>query len=264
MNIICSFNNETLTTEDCLKCALSSGRAPCGYDYALLKALYGSSEQSERANSIHVTDLTGCPRRAYYDKREPSPEYPHEMLVRWMGSGMHGMVEGSDQHLDCELALAHDGIVGRSDLVYKDGRLVDMKFTRWMYPNKLPYGSHALQVNIYAWILRKMGRDINRLQIQYIDASGPSKCRKCRLPVRMIEGELKCPKCLSAPSNAHLGAYLIDVPVYRDDEVEAMISTRKANLEAALAMGMPPEAEPGFLCAYCAHTAKCPAAQIGE
>jgi CRISPR/Cas system-associated exonuclease Cas4 (RecB family) len=246
---------------ECLACALQSGRPPCGYDYALLKAMFGSSEKSERANSIHVTDLTGCPRRAYYDKRDPSPEYVHEMLVRWMGSGFHAMVEPAE-HDPCfqsELPLEHNGIVGRTDLFYqKDGRVVDLKFTRWMYIDKLPYGSHVLQVNVYAWMLRRQrGVEVNRLQIQYIDASGPTKCRKCRVPVRMVDGELKCPKCLSAIKGAHLGAYLIDVPVYTDEEVEKQILERKTNLEAALAMGFPPEPEPGFLCSYCAHAEKC-------
>lgn len=130
--------------------------------------------------------------------------------------------------------------------------------TRWMYVNKLPYGSHSTQVNIYAWMLRKMGREVNRLQIQYVDASGPTKCRKCRVPVRAILDEsggieLKCPKCGNFVTSAHLGAYLVDIPLWTDEEVEDMILEKKENLEAALAMNMPPEAEPGFLCAYCSH-----------
>ena len=122
MNILCSINNICLSDNASLDCALSTGRPPCGYDYALLKAMFGSNEQSDRANSIHVTDLTGCGLRAYWDKHEPSSERPHEMLVRWMGSGFHGMVESSDEHMICELPLAHDGIVGRTDIVYHDGR----------------------------------------------------------------------------------------------------------------------------------------------
>lgn len=257
MEVICSVGFGTMKQEACLKCASEHDRPPCGFDYALLKAIYGANEKSERANEVHVTDLTGCPRKAYLDKREPAPERPHEMLVRWLGSGMHGMVEDKDPLFDSELAVSHDGIVGRSDIVYKDGRLVDLKFTRWMFISKLPYGSHALQVNIYAWMLRQSGRKIDRLQIQYIDASGPTKCRKCKLPVRMIDDALRCPKCLSAPAGAHLGVYLVDIPVMTDDEVLFHIKDRKTNLEAALVMGMPPEREPGFLCGYCSHVDNC-------
>ena len=257
MKVICSVGFGEMEQEACLKCSASHDRPPCGFDYALLKAIYGSNEKSDRANEVHVTDLTGCARKAYLDKREPSPEPPHEMLVRWLGSGFHGMVEGQDELFDSELKVAHAGIVGRSDIVYKDGRLVDLKFTRWMYIDKLPYGSHSLQVNIYAWMLRQMGRKIDRLQIQYIDASGPTKCRKCRLPVRMVGDTLACPKCLLAPKGAHLGVYLVDISVLTDEEVLYHIQGRKDDLEAALAMGMPPEREPGFLCNYCSHLDVC-------
>lgn len=179
------------------------------------------------------------------------------MLVRWMGSSFHSMVEADDPYFESELKVAHDGIIGRSDLVYKDGTLVDLKFTRWIYPHKLPYGSHALQVNVYAWMLRKMGREISRLQIQYIDASGPTKCRTHRLPVRMIDGKLTCPKCLLTLKGAHLGVVLVDIPLMTDEEVVDHIGKRKENLEAALQMGIPPEREPGFLCAYCSHYEQC-------
>ncbi len=130
--------------------------------------------------------------------------------------------------------------------------------TRWMYVNKLPYGSHATQVNIYAWMLRKMGRKVKQLQIQNVDASGPTKCRKCRIPVRAVIDdnggmELKCPKCGNFVTSAHLGAYLVDIPIWTDEEVESLILERKENLEAALAMNLPPTMEPGFLYAYCSH-----------
>lgn len=243
--------------DDCLKCALEHNNT-CGYDYALIRQMMNDEVKEARRGEIHVTDLTGCLLKAYLDKVSPAPEYIHETLARWLGTNFHGAAEGSDDVLDSELPLAWNGIVGKSDVVYKDGRVVDFKFTRWMYVNKLPYGSHALQVNIYAYLLRKMGREVSRLQIQYVDASGPSKCRKCRVPVRAVRDEygdieLKCPKCGNFVTGAHLGAYLVDIPLLSDEEVEDEILDRKEKLEAALAMQMPPEAEPGFLCAYCPH-----------
>lgn len=257
MHIICSAEKGELPVSECLTCALQTGGPPCGYDYSLLKAIIGKDQKSDRAKEIHVTDLTGCIRKAWYDKTEPSPEYVHEKLTRWIGSHMHGIVEGSDEHLDSELKLAADGIVGTSDVVYKDGRIVDLKFVRWMYPNKLPYGSHALQVNIYAYMLRRMGREVNRLQIQYIDASGPSKCRKCNVPVRMIDGFFVCPKCRGPVQNAHLGACLIDVPVLSDVEILNVVRSRKEALETSMVLGIAPEREPGYLCNYCSHFEKC-------
>jgi hypothetical protein len=114
-----------------------------------------------------------------------------------------------------------------------------------------------LQVNIYAYLLRKMGREVAKLQIQYIDASGPTKCRACRLVVRKYEGEYRCPSCGKVIKNAHLGALLVDVPIMRDEEVLEHIQERKENLENAMAMGIAPEKEPGYLCGYCAHLEEC-------
>jgi len=256
MKINCSGGKGVMELQDCFACALE-GENICGYDYALIKEMMSDQDKEERRNSIHVTDLTGCLRRAYYDKKEPAAEYIHETLARWLGTNFHHAAENQDELFDSELLLSHNGIVGRSDLVYKNGRIVDYKFVRWMYVDRLPYGSHALQLNIYGYMLRKQGRPVTRLQVQYVDASGPTKCKKCKVPVRMYEGELKCPNCFQYIPNAHLGAYLCDIPIMSDEEVEANILHRKEELEASLALGMPPAREPGYLCAYCAHAQKC-------
>jgi len=249
MNITCSAEKGVLDTEKCLVCALDT--PPCGYDRAVLKNIFGDSQHEERKSTIHVTDLTGCIRKAWYEKTNPAPEYPHEALTRWLGTKIHGAIEGSDEFMDSELPVVWDTLVGKSDIVYKDGRIVDIKTSRWLIPSKLPYGSHVLQVNIYAFMLRKMGRDVSRLQIQYIDMSGPSKCRACRLAVRMYDGVYRCPSCGKEIKNAHLGAMLVDIPIMRDDEIMERISERKENLENAMAMGIAPQKEPGYLCSYC-------------
>jgi len=253
MNITCSAGKGVMTTEACKACALKEEHAPCGFDYTLLKALFSSSEQERRRNEVHVTDITGCLRKSFLDKTNPAPEVVHETLTRWLGTAVHAGIEGSDVVVDSELPVSWEGLVGKSDIVYKDGRLVDIKTTRWIYPEKLPYGSHVMQVNIYAYMLRKMGREINRLQIQYIDMSGPSKCRKCRVPVRWVDGELKCPVCNGFVKGAHLGAYLVEAQLLTDAEIETYVIDRKEALQGSLEMGMMPEMEAGYLCAYCAH-----------
>ncbi len=257
MNILCSAGKGQMTTEQCLACARTNGGPPCGFDYAILKAMFSSSSAESRRNEIHVTDLTGCLRKAWYDKLDPTPSYVHDMLVLWLGTAIHANTESSDEFLTSEMEIAYGGITGRADIVYKDGRLLDIKTTRWLTPQKLPYGSHALQVNIYAWMLRKSRRAVSKMQIQYIDTSGPSKCRKCKVAVRNFDGELKCPQCFQYVPGAHLGAVLVDVGVMRNEEVEAIILPRRNDLDAALQMGIPPAKEPGYLCGYCAHYEKC-------
>ena len=163
---------------------------------------------------MHVTDLTGCLKKAYLDKAKPKPQWVHERLVLFIGTAMHGLLEEGDEIIDAELPLEAYGVRGTADVVYKaDGRVIDYKTTRWLNPSKLPYGSHELQVNIYAQLLRGMGREVSDLFIQYIDMSGPTKCRQCRLPVRPeASGILACPRCGVAPKNAHLGVALMEVP----------------------------------------------------
>ena len=256
MNILCSYTNEPINQADCLKCALT-GDAKCGYDYAILRVMFGDTSSEARRGEIHVTDLTGCLRKAYYAKVVPTPEYPHEALARQIGKMMHAHAEGTDVHLESELPIAYDGLVGTADLVYADGRLSDLKTTRWLYKDKLPYGSHSLQVNIYAHMLRKMGREINRLQICYVDMSGPTKCRACKVPVRMFDGELKCPKCFKYISGAHLGVVTVDIDIMPEAYIEQFIQERKAMLLSAVDMGLPPDKEPGFLCAYCSSYNEC-------
>lgn len=253
--VICSNGYGEVSVPECLDCSLS-GRNHCGMDYGLLKKIHAGSDRS----GVHVTDLTGCLLRAYWGKTHPKPKYVHEMLVLAMGTAIHGFLEDSDEHMDCELPLEAMGVVGTADVVYKDGRIVDYKSTRWIYPDKLPYGSHTLQVNIYAHLLRKMGRQVKSLAIQYIDVSGPTKCRSCKRVVRMnAEGELACPKCGNQPRGAHLGAVLVPVPLMSEWEIEKFIDDRRGILEMALEAGMLPEAEPSFLCDYCEYQEECPA-----
>ena len=245
-----------MTTGACLLCALNSVRPDCGFDYSLLKSLLDDHSE-ERRGEIHVTDLTGCIRKAWYDKVNPSPEFVHEKLARWMGTAIHAHIDGSDEHLDSELPVRWNGLVGTADIVYKDNRVVDLKSTRWVYPEKLPYGSHSLQVNIYAHMLRSMGRSPQQLFIQYIDVSGPTKCRKCKVPVQMFDAQLKCPNCFQFVKGAHLGAIMVQVPLMDPHQVEAYVSERKETLEASLFLGSEPERETGYLCAYCSHRAVC-------
>lgn len=251
--VICSTGKGAMHPDKCLKCALDQEN-DCGYDYALLRVLFTDPPRT----GIHVTDLTGCLRRSYLDKAEPSPEYVHEMLIRSLGTMTHGHFEGSDEYLDSEIPVEADGIVGRADIVYKDGRIVDFKTTRWLMPDKLPYSSHGLQVNIYAYLLRKMGREINSLQIQYIDLSGPAKCRIHKMPVRYNAlGQLTCPVCDNSPKGAHLGAVLFDIPFLPEDEIARTVNERRDALNKALKSKEQPKAEPSFLCNYCAHVEKC-------
>ena len=256
MEINCMAGRGVVTRDECLSCALNRNN-DCGYDYALLRKMLNKEEQEKRSTEIHVTDITGCLRRSYYTKRFPMPEYPHETLARFLGVGFHSMVEGSDEVLDTELKLVYGDLVGTSDVVYKDGVIVDYKFSRWLKIDYLPNESHIKQVNIYAHMMRGMGRKVKSAFIQYVDASGPSKCRKCNVPVRMFDGELKCPICFNFIKGAHLGTHLAPVELMNSSDVEEMINERVGELNSSLALQALPDAEPGFLCKYCNYLEMC-------
>ena len=253
-DILCSVGRGRRSKVACLACALAHHNE-CGYDYSLLNALFSDKERT----GIHVTDLTGCLRRAYYEKKNGALEYPHEMLVRFVGTGVHKYIESfPSEHLDNELPLEMDGLVGTADIVYKNGTIVDTKTTRWMKPNSLPYGSHAKQVNVYAAMLRAQGREVKRAFIQYVDMSGPSKCTTCKGPCKPGEdGVMVCTRCTKILPNAHTGAHLVEIQLEPEAMIAEWVSTRKRILELSLETETTPEAEPSFLCDYCSFQEKC-------
>jgi hypothetical protein len=107
-----------------------------------------------------------------------------------------------------------------------------------------------------------MGCEVNSLAIQYIDMSGPTKCRSCKVPLRAINEpdyplRLACPKCGSEPKNAHLGTYLVEIPMMSEESVVDFITTRKDQILEAMESGEAPLGEPSFLCNYCSYRESC-------
>ncbi|MCK5307641.1 MAG: hypothetical protein KAJ73_03435, partial [Zetaproteobacteria bacterium] len=190
-----------ITEEECLNCALKHrGEQPCGYGYRLLKAMFLTQETRP---DIHVTDMTGCALKSFYDKTDPAARYVHDMLVLFLGIAVHDAIDVDDKYVNSEIPVDALGAVGRVDAVYtEDGRIEDAKTTRWMNVTNLPYGSHEAQVNYYNAMLPDPGAD--KLQIQMIDFSGPTKCRKCKVIYKLIDGIPQCPKCGGSTKNAHL------------------------------------------------------------
>ena len=249
--------------QSCLDCSLTFDN-PCLYDYGILKAMFDKPERE----GIHVTDLTGCLRKAYYDKTTPLPVPVHSLLVMYAGTAVHaGFEKNGDGRSQSELAVEYGGVVGRVDRLYNDGILLEIKTTRWMVPSRLPYGSHELQVQIYAHMLEKMGRPVRRAFIQYVDVSGPTKCTsgtkwaKCSALVVLRDGQYICPKCGRDYPEGHLGAWRVEVDLSRD--VEELVSRSRQALETAIQTHVPPYPEVGWQCGYCQYVDICDAAKGG-
>ena len=73
--------------------------------------LYANTEDRP---DIHVTDLTGCLRKAWYSKTTEVAETPHSKYALMVGSIMHEGLEGSDEFMDAELPFQAEGVVGKS------------------------------------------------------------------------------------------------------------------------------------------------------
>ena len=226
------------------------GKQPCGFGYRLLKAMFATQE--DRTQEIHVTDITGCLLKAYLDKTAPAPRFVHDSLAMWIGHAVHTALDTSDTHVLSEMPVSGLGLVGRLDAKYgADQRIEDSKTKRWIKPSQLHSEEHAAQVNIY----RHLDGSDGGMQIQYIDMSGPSKCRACKVTMRLIDGEVQCPKCGYSGKENHLGAVLVDIDPIED--IEGLINERVGILQEALDSEIAPRAEPGWICGYCPHVA-CP------
>jgi CRISPR/Cas system-associated exonuclease Cas4 (RecB family) len=254
-HIMCSAGMGVITKDGCLQCALNLQNR-CGFDFSLLNALFKDKERT----GIHVTDLTGCLRQAFYTKVHAPLEYPHQMLNRFLGTGIHKHIESFAiaEVFDSELPLEGLGLVGTADVVYKNGRIVDYKTTRWLKLDKLPYGSHVQQLNIYAAILRAQGREVTSAAIQYIDLSGPSKCTSCKGPTEPTEdGVMRCTRCGKHLPNGHRGVAIVEVQLEDDKLVAEWIATRLKILELSIESNETPDPEPSYLCDYCPFRSRC-------
>ncbi|HMN10992.1 MAG TPA: PD-(D/E)XK nuclease family protein [Bellilinea sp.] len=251
---------DPISEQTCLDCALRLKTPPCGFSYPLLKAMFNGQE--DRTEEIHVTDLTQCLLKAYYDKTDPEPEYVHLGMYKMLGKAVHAYMEQAvkdDPNIEAEVEISDAGIDGRIDAVMGDD-IIDFKTTGYIVENNLPYGNHAEQVNLY----RQMAKKEGNLYIQYVSMQGPPRCQKkngykpCNTPVVMQDGVVLCPKCGTISKQQHLGAKIVDIDVENVDYMQE----RAEKLKAAMESGTPPDAEPGWLCSYCPHLKKCTVGQI--
>ena len=250
MKIRCSVGKGALEAGECLACALKNVLPPCGFEHSYLRKMYKTMDQDRPG--IHVSDLVHCPRRAYLNKTQPIFEAPHEMLNKFYGLAVHDFLEqGNGDH--GEISIEWDGVVGRVDL-FEDGILRDYKTTKKIYEDLLPYGEHAMQQNVYAFMLKKLGHKVKRILLVYISKFGPSECSKCKVPVEVgTFGEMACPKCGSQPRNPNFGVKTIEVIPETEAYMEKYFRDRKMVLEKAFEANVAPDGMSGWECRYCAH-----------
>lgn len=268
MNIRCSADHEVKTTAECLACAQNPNH-PCDISLPALMDLY---REAPRKPGLHVSDIVGCLLKGYNNAiRERPIRYPSELAVMKHGTNAHAALEKAGSDPDAGLITEQNMTVefggvplhGTFDCyMVQSGLLLDYKTTRWIMVNKLPYAKHELQCQIYTLMMRKLGYTVNGAQIQYIDLTGPTKCRKCNLQLLPMDDQfLKCPGCEATKSReeAHEGYVIFNVDILAvNDNFERWLTERVVNLARSIEMGIAPEGESGPLCNYCDWRVGCP------
>ncbi len=266
MKTRCLATGEELTWAACLDCA-RGGDQPCGWDYALLRAV--KKHQERQRYGIHVSDVKSCLRKAWYERTSlPAIEAPSESMYVMLGTMTHNILEGSDHTVISEMPVSAKlngyELLGTVDAYYpKLGRIVDYKTTRRISKDKLPYGDHEAQVVIYAIMLRQMGLRVESAAIQYIDLMGPAKCTYCKVG-QLIPGQeiFTCKNCGTEVDahhqSIHAGAVTYEVDLSNADLLAEEIELRLTELNNALESHEPPVGEPAWLCRYCKFNEECP------
>lgn len=254
LEVVCEKSGETIRGIDCYNCSKGIACYPSGLIKLILE------DALKERNGTHVTDLTGCLRKAFYAKTQPKPPIElREMLNRIVGTIIHKAIEEAEADpLNVSVTEGKVSIVGTTD--GGADRLTEIKTTRWMIPEKLPYGNHAEQVKSYLAMRKRMGIEGNEAVVYYLDLSGPYKCPTCKQP------HWKCRCGRDHSGRAHNG--VVAVPMaFTDMELEehlAAVLHRAALLQAAAesAAGNPESASvlpkgEAWECGYCEFVGIC-------
>jgi len=230
---------EPVDWEECLGCA-ASWQNPCSLPYPVLKAVH---EDCLRPHAFpSVTSLTGCLRRSWLMHTRDYYDYPSGRLALLVGSQMHAALELAAEEAGAipEIKVrwtTQDGIQinGTADLYVRvngSGVLQDWKTAKAIWLSKLPYGTHAVQVNLYAFMLEhnelEPRHPVDVLRMVYLSKSGPD-----------------------TKNGEHNGVVQINVDKWDAGVAEQFLNTNARTLGRALDDGTPPpKTSERWLCSY--------------
>lgn len=105
-------------------------------------------------NTIHVSEVTGCLRKAYYTRRSPMKPADIVYVVMSIGNGIHRQLQeylmdkGWRSEVEVEWNFKKFKLVGHIDLYHpREDIVVEIKTTS-KKPDK-PYQNHLMQLNAY-------------------------------------------------------------------------------------------------------------------
>lgn len=177
-----------------------------------------------RPNVIHVSEVTGCLRRAWYERRYGLAEAHPRFIVYAIGNGVHEALQDylarRGWQAEVELSVRVQGfkLAGHADLYDPERNIVVELKTTSRLPER-PYSSHLHQLNAYLYMLRT--------RVGYV------------VYIQKRDG-------------------LVAVHRHRwDPQLWRHVVERAKQLHKAIAEGRPPRPEPGPLCSYCPHNWRC-------
>jgi len=140
-------------------------------------AEYNRDEINKRKKELHLTDLTAeCMRQVWFEKHDPLPEDPDNLLRMWQGTMMHQMPL-LDEH---ELELEFEGVKTRID-EYSDGLLVEKKFVSFIPKDQKElekyYAHYIKQVEYEALILTANGKEVKKAFLLFVCRGEPESGR---------------------------------------------------------------------------------------
>jgi len=140
-------------------------------------AEYNRSEVEKRRNELHLTDLTAeCMRQIWFEKHDPLPDEPENLLRMWQGTMMHQMPLLKEH----ELELEFEGVKTRID-EYGDGILIEKKFVTFIpktFDELKKYYSHYIkQVEFEALILTANDREVKKAYLLFVCRGEPEPGR---------------------------------------------------------------------------------------
>jgi len=187
----CPKGRGDLPFDECLECA-ASHENPCQFDYPILSAM----QRNLRAEAgITVTSVLNCLRKVALEARSDVYLDPSQLYHAFRGQLFHAVIaqaqaDGAVCEQRFERTVAGIRLSGHPDAIYPQHRkLVEYKSTRRIPKDDSPYAGHAVQVNLYRYLVMPRFQ-IDHLEIVYFDMSDVKRVKVEVMKTRRVLGWL--------------------------------------------------------------------------
>ena len=169
IGVFCEKQQKELTFEDCAKCAAC---LPAPIIRSLRKYEY-----KKKRNEYSVSEITGCLRKAYFERKEPPKNQFYtlkDLFLMKRGKLFEGMFSSTKwQELDGSIEYEIDGekvkLWGRLDAYDLDNQeIIELKSTKIYENTRLPRPKNVLQLQCYGTIFKSI-LPVEKLRLVYFD-----------------------------------------------------------------------------------------------